>query len=254
MWKWGVKIFEVLLGLVILAGFKKSILKPRVENNESMVMENRKWFSKEGADISPDTLRHLHREIRLERAFWHDKTVAYLKWYATFIFALYSGAFLLVTKADLGPFFILITVIPLFGILLCDYAKRSMRVCYKQFLEHTTIMAKLDYLLGLYVPIKSEMSDAKIFSKDLFLNPSRHFKFLETNETAEKYVDDELKAKERTYAYKRHIFTVIQWISLGVSVVFFVVGLFEVSKFLRINSISSFSQFWAWIIKSLQIH
>jgi hypothetical protein len=192
-------------------------------------MEKLKWISDNGIEISEEVLCHLHREIRLERTFWHNKSISYLTWYATFIFALYSGFFILLTKrGDIGPFFILITTIPFLTVFLCTYAKKSIAVCYRQFLEHTTIMAKLDYILGLYVPIKCKMPDTEIFNNDPFLNPVRHHDFLKSNSKSEKFVEDELKATERTFAYKKQIFTVIQVLSVVIGVVVFLVGIYQI--------------------------
>ncbi len=197
-------------------------------------MEKQKWISENGVEISDDVLCHLHREIRLERTFWHDKTISYLKWYATFIFALYSGFFILLAKrGDLGPFFILITIIPFLSVFLCTYAKKSIAICYRQFLEHTTIMAKLDYILGLYTSIKCKMPDTKIFNDDHFLNPSRHYDFLLSHNESEKLVNEEFNATERTFAYKKQIFSVIQFFSVVIGIVVFLVGIYHVIIYLK---------------------
>ena len=197
-------------------------------------MDKAKWISDDGIELSEKVLCHLHREIRSERTFWHNKTIAYLTWYATFIFALYSGFFILLVKRDaIGPFFIIITIIPFLSVFLCTYAKKSIAVCYRQFLEHTTIMAKLDYILGLYVPIKCKMPDTKIFNNDPFLNPVRHHVFLTSHGISEKFVEDELKATERTFAYKKQIFSVMQVISVLIGVVIFLVGIYQIIMHLK---------------------
>ena len=94
--------------------------------------------------------------------------------------------------------------------------------------KYNNIMAKLDYILGLYVPIKCKMPDTEIFNNDPFLNPVRHHDFLKSNSKSEKFVEDELKATERTFAYKKQIFTVIQVLSVVIGVVVFLVGIYQI--------------------------
>lgn len=167
------------------------------------------WIIGNEKDIDKDTVKHLHSEIRTARAFWYDKSLAYLNWYASFLLALLSAFFLLLTKKDeFGPYLGLLAILPLIAAVLCHYARKSIRICYRQFLEHTAMMAKLDYVLGMYRT--TDLQDPPFFQDDNFISPRRHFEYVQKFKREDQFVEAELAAPERTYHYKLRIFKLLQ--------------------------------------------
>jgi hypothetical protein len=61
---------------------------------------------------------------------------------------------------------------PLFNAMLCATAIRMCNRFYQRFLEHTTVMAKLESLIGLAAPLEEE-GEAMPFPADKFILPER---------------------------------------------------------------------------------
>ena len=188
------------------------------------------WVVTDKKEIDNDTLRHLNSEIRKDRQFWYDKSLAYLNWYTSFALALLSAFFLLLTKKDdLGNYMVLLTILPVIAAVLCYYARKSILICYRQFLEHTTIMAKLEYILGLYRTTEGSSDTAPFFSEDKFLNPQRHYDYLQKFGRSEQFVAAELGASQRTYRYKLRIFALLQAFAIILAIIIFTTGLLRIA-------------------------
>jgi hypothetical protein len=182
------------------------------------------WILPTEKVIDGDTLRHLHSEIRTARQFWYDKSLAYLSWYTSFALALLSAFFLLLTKKDdFGSYLGLLTILPLIAAVLCHYARKSIRICYRQFLEHTTMMAKLDYILGMY-QTPDPQNRSLFFEEDNFISPQRHFDYVRKFEREDQFGAAELDAPERTYHYKLRIFRMLQVLAIILAVIVARVG------------------------------
>ena len=183
------------------------------------------WFINDGSIIDFEKLKHLHSEIRSDRKFWHDKSVAYLNWYTSFALATLSAFFLLLTKKEsLGNYLILLTILPIITVFLCHYARKSIKICYRQFLEHTSVMAKFEYVLGLYHPIKGDKEAPNFFSEDDFINPRRHLKYIESFRHSTDFVNSELRAPERTFSYKVRILLLLQSLAIILALFIFLAG------------------------------
>jgi len=89
-------------------------------------------------------------------------------------------------------------------------------------------MAKLDYILGLYHPIKGDNGAKIFFSEDEFLNPKRHLNYLESFDNSEDFVESELAAPERTFGYKLRIFFLLQGLAIILAVFIFLVGAIQI--------------------------
>jgi len=172
------------------------------------------WIFSTEKDIDGDTVRHLHSEIRSSRQFWYDKSLAYLNWYTSFALALLSAFFLLLAKKDdFGPYLGLLTILPLIAAVLCHYARKSIRICYRQFLEHTAMMSKLDYMLGMY-RTTDQQNHSPFFEEDSYISPQRHFDYVRKFKREDQFVAAELDAPERTYHYKLSIFRMLQVLAI----------------------------------------
>jgi hypothetical protein len=173
------------------------------------------WLSKEGRILDNETLLHLHTEIRNERRFWFDKSVAYVNFYSTVVSALLSAFILGLTQlSKLGQFKYVSLFIPIVSTILCIYAKKAIRVCYRQFLENTAIMAKLEFIIGMYSPIKLDIADKILFPGDNYINPIRHYEHLIRFKESEKFVEDDLSQPNRTFRIKTRVFSILETLSI----------------------------------------
>lgn len=173
------------------------------------------WLSKEGRELDNETILHLHSEIRNERRFWFDKSVAYVNFYSTVVSALLSAFILGLTKlSDLGQSKYVLLFIPIISIILCVYAKKAIRICYRQFLENTAVMAKLECIIGMYSSIKLDITDKILFPDDECINPIRHYENLIRFEESEKFVEDDLSQPNRTFKIKTRVFSMLETLSI----------------------------------------
>jgi hypothetical protein len=173
------------------------------------------WLSKEGRELDNETVLHLHNEIRNERRFWFDKSVAYVNFYSTVVSALLSAFILGLTQlSNLGQFKYVLLFIPIISIILCIYAKKAIRICYRQFLENAAIMAKLEFIIGMYSPIKLDITDKILFPDDKCMNPIRHYENLMRFKESEKFVEDDLSQPNRTFKIKTRVFSMLETLSI----------------------------------------
>lgn len=173
------------------------------------------WLSKEGRELDNETVLHLHNEIRNERRFWFDKSVSYVNFYSTVVSALLSAFILGLTQSsNLGQFKYVLLFILIISIILCTYAKKAIRICYRQFLENTAIMAKLEFIIGMYSPIKLDITDKILFPDDKCINPIRHYKNLIRFKESEKFVEDDISQPDRTFKIKTRVFSMLETLSI----------------------------------------
>lgn len=157
------------------------------------------WMSPKGVDISSDRLEIIYEQVKEERRFWFDKCLSYMNFYYTINITLFTGFFLANYFERLQK---MLVIMPILSLFICTYAKKINRICHKQFMENTIIMIKLEYLLGAYSRIKaSDIKGTIPFQKDKFLGVDRHYQNMIAYKDSAQYVDDELKEKNRSYAY-----------------------------------------------------
>ena len=191
------------------------------------------WVINTENNIDGENLRHLHSEIRKARQFWYDKSFAYLNWYTSFVLAMFSAFFVLLTKkADFGAYLGLLTILPLIAVFLCHYARKSIKICYRQFLEHTAMMAKIDYMTGMF-RTNDTNNNSPFFEEDLFISPQRHFDYIRKFKRENQFVVAELEAPERTYNYKLRILRMLQILAIFLVLVITVAGARRVSDVIK---------------------
>lgn len=168
-----------------------------------------------GKELDGASLRHLHSEIRTERRFWFDKSVAYVNFYSTLVSGLLSVFILGLSQfSKLGQFKYVLFFFPIVSINLCIYAKKAIRICYRQFLENTAIMAKLEFIIGMYTPIKMDITDKILFPNDKYLNPIRHYENLIRFNESEKFIENDLRQPIRTFRIKMKVFSILEVLSI----------------------------------------
>ena len=173
------------------------------------------WMVYKGKEFDAPCLLHIHGEVRNERRFWFDKSVAYVNFYATIISALMSAFIFGLTQVDtLGQFKYFLLVLTIIPIFLSFYAKRAIKICYRNFLENTAIMAKIELYLGLYSALKLTNLDKNIFEDDKYLNTKRHYDNLKRFRRSEDFIEDDLEQSNRTYRIKVRVFTLLVILSI----------------------------------------
>jgi len=169
------------------------------------------WMSPIGIDISTDRLEIIYEQVKEERRFWFDKCLSYMNFYYTINITLFTGYFLANNFEKLQK---MLVIMPVLSLFICAYAKKINRICHKQFMENTIIMIKLEYLLGLYSKIKvSDVKGTIPFQNDEFIWVGRHYQNMITYKDSSQYVDDELKEKNRSYAYNTKALNYMAWMS-----------------------------------------
>ncbi len=198
------------------------------------------WFSDKGVEISKEDLHHIHTEVRNERRFWYDKIVAYVNFYSTIISALLSGFILGLTQVNnLGQFKYALLIIPIISTILSRFARRTIRLIFRQFIENTGVMAKLELIMGMYGPIKSKNIPTNIlFPRDETINPIRHYSNLLRFEKMEEFVEDELKQPDRIFKMKQRVFLILEILSIIMLVGALVLMIWGTSGTLPLQNIS----------------
>ena len=172
------------------------------------------WIKKTETNIETEQIQHIHSEVREERRFWFDRSIAYMNFYSTIVSALLSAFVLGLTQLeDLGQYKYMLVTLPLISLVLCIYAKRIIRICYRQFLENTATMVKVETLMGLYNPIEADLPDGIPFSQDRFLNPERYYDNFMKFDCSNDFVEHDLRQTNRTYSNTKRVFTLLQILS-----------------------------------------
>lgn len=165
-------------------------------------IENMGWISLKGELIKEEHLLELYTQIKEERRYWFDKCLSYMNFYYTINVTLFTGFFLVNNFEHVHKMMI---IMPTLALLICIYAKKINKICHKQFIENTVIMIKLEYLLGMYGQINVISKNQIPFEDDPYIGMERHFNNMIKYKTSDKYVDIELKEKNRSYSYNTKV-------------------------------------------------
>jgi len=152
-------------------------------------------------------------ELRSERRYWSELSLKYSSFFSAVISGL-LGAFLLALNQSMDKYFAILFILPLNGIVLCNYAIRAVFIAHRQFLEHTTSLHKVECMLGFYGAVRPGTfpSGELPFPKDVGLFPERYRNSARRFENSEEFVKAELGERARTHHYQTRVFHLYRYL------------------------------------------
>ncbi len=183
------------------------------------------WVASTGNVPDFENLRTFYGQVRLDRRFWYERAINYASLYATLVSGLLSIFFVgVAARESLGLFQWALLATLVIIILLCEFAKRVLGICFRQFMENTVIMAKLEYYMGFYGTLKYPelerddggiiLAPTRLFPEDRFLNAERYLQNMQGFNTSEEFIRHELSEKKRVRYFITLVFTAIELLSV----------------------------------------